>query len=725
MPKSQKRNATAHVATKADLAVQAPVLAAHNPRPDDDGSIFIEPMMGGPLACWVDRDVLDAQKVIDLIMKHGGQVSSGYSNVNYIIVNAASESGRNLARQYAGKKGKVVLSSAWVSECIRRGELLTFKSDWAGCRLDGTDRPQTAAGILSAAAARPEPVSPAPRGKKRPRPSDSDALAPPPPPPPPSQPQPQPHPHPPALSTSPSLTGPAYPLPISQIANAPHLWAVQPAPIAQQHHLPVPGALVPPHPHPHPHPHAQQMQQQQQQQQRLPPGYPAPQQQPQQMQPQALRPWEASFAPPPGGYGFHYPGAEHWDENAYYQHPFQPPPPNAYPTEEPYVGQAFTTPPSDAPEQDAPAPDPAERGRPIHRASRTSTSRQSIAQAGASRNMRKPVVRSPTPPTRIMKSTFGGNLFTSEDILYLKKYIDYCQQQGLILSLREICERLAIRAPHHTFYSWRRFCNKHQIKLGAYDMSVFKAHVDGEEGVGAGEGLGLGLADDLADEDLQLHLPGEADEPDPDEDDEEEDDEVRNAILGVGAAPGLLATPPRGRAVQAPAAAGYVQPLAGDRSPTPPKTLYRSTTGKGVAFTEEDVRYLLRYLQYAQGQDMVQVWRDIAQKAPHHSRASWMKYWRRHKHEFDTDRPPTLPQAGPDEPAMKRRRYDREDDVKLARLMLGKPQGTSDQIFQAFALLQENAHHPWKGWQEHHRIHKAKIDHIMQEMEQGVFKETV
>jgi hypothetical protein len=36
-------------------------------------------------------------------------------------------------------------------------------------------------------------------------------------------------------------------------------------------------------------------------------------------------------------------------------------------------------------------------------------------------------------------------LFTHEDIEYLKKYIDYCVAQGLVLSLREICERVAVK----------------------------------------------------------------------------------------------------------------------------------------------------------------------------------------------------------------------------------------------------------------------------------------
>jgi hypothetical protein len=34
------------------------------------------------------------------------------------------------------------------------------------------------------------------------------------------------------------------------------------------------------------------------------------------------------------------------------------------------------------------------------------------------------------------------------------------------------------------------------------------------------------------------------------------------------------------------------------RSPTPPRALFRSTTGKGVAFTDEDVTFLVRFMQY-------------------------------------------------------------------------------------------------------------------------------
>ncbi|KAI9572029.1 hypothetical protein HD554DRAFT_1622736 [Boletus coccyginus] len=269
-------------------------------------------------------------------------------------------------------------------------------------------------------------------------------------------------------------------------------------------------------------------------------------------------------------------------------------------------------------------------------------------------NRRNPPARSPTPPNRVIKSTYGGNLFTSDDVLYLKRYIDYCQEQGLVLSLREICERIAVKAPHHTFYSWRRYCNKHQIRLGGYSMDLGDAATPQEEGEQEQHGA-------------EQQLRQEGNQP-------------RN------------------------------------RSPTPPRALFRSTTGKGVAFTEQDVTFLVRFMEYRKSQDrfdMVAFWKDVATKAPHHSRASWMKFWRRHKHELNrTEGDDPLPQ-----PPEKKMRYSRSDDILLAKYFFTKPEGTSDKIFQAFGRL--HPHHPWKGWQEHHRIHKAKIDHLIQRLANG------
>jgi hypothetical protein len=74
---------------------------------------------------------------------------------------------------------------------------------------------------------------------------------------------------------------------------------------------------------------------------------------------------------------------------------------------------------------------------------------------------------------------------------------------------------------------------------------------------------------------------------------------------------------------------------------------------------------------------------DTQVQAPHHSKASWMKYWRRHKHELSGgdghQELPILPE--------KKKRYSRADDILLARYFLNKPRGTSDHIFQEFSRM--------------------------------------
>ena len=193
-----------------------------------------------------------------------------------------------------------------------------------------------------------------------------------------------------------------------------------------------------------------------------------------------------------------------------------------------------------------------------------------------------------------------------------------------------------------------------------------------------------------------------------------------DVMPGIQAGPEASGSSSRAMNVANPARSSSMQR---DRSPTPPKALFRSTTGKGVAFTQEDVTFLVKLMEYrklvfcmslftdwlmvfdhrSQGSlDMVAFWKDVASKvsrpilllpfkraltlcikAPHHSRASWMKFWRRHKHELNRtegDEPLPVP---PD----KKMRYSKEDDILLAKYFYNKPDGTSDKIFQAFGRL--------------------------------------
>jgi len=71
------------------------------------------------------------------------------------------------------------------------------------------------------------------------------------------------------------------------------------------------------------------------------------------------------------------------------------------------------------------------------------------------------------------------------------------------------------------------------------------------------------------------------------EDGEQQDDE-QQVVAGPG--PGAIAA-----AKARVRAEGQINRT---RSPSPPRALYRSTTGKGVAFTDEDVTFLIRLLEY-------------------------------------------------------------------------------------------------------------------------------
>ncbi|KAI0633415.1 hypothetical protein C8Q77DRAFT_1114840 [Trametes polyzona] len=691
-----RREQTQHAPPPHNIS---PPLDEHN---SADG-LFLDPLMGTPLAIYVEKDVENRDEIVELIVKHGGIVSPSYSGVSYILVDPHKESGQSLYRQYVGKKGKLVLSAQWVVRCVEAGALQTYHTNFGGCKVTGTEKvtpvhppsarvetgpsipqiPQSVAGMVHQV--QPEQVAQQP--------------------PPPQQPSQVPQPGPSSQPQQQAQAQPAQPHP--QHLAHPHPPQTQGHPVA-----PPPGMAMThtghmvPHQGPFPYP-----------------VYGAPMQPPSSGPPQTwqaangIAPAQTHIAPPPPpsapGQPDHqmmerHPGYPE-DQQAWNQayHHMQPPPPGMVPppeyayryredqpgnwVPEGYYGQHYEQPypeapdqymeeagPSNANEESTAVEQPAEKPRGRRR---TKTQPQPAPPASTLvANRRNPPARSPTPPTRVIKSTYGGNLFTSDDILYLKRYIDYCQEQGLVLSLREICERIAIKAPHHTFYSWRRYCNKHKIRLGGYAMDL------GDEG--------------------EESIPQEPQEP-----------EARPSSQNVGQeeppppvshGPGAIAAAYRAVAADAHRA----------RSPTPPRALYRSTTGKGVAFTDEDVIFLVRFLEYRSRQhdgklDMVAFWKDVAQKAPHHSRASWMKFYRRHKHELHHT-PGDDPLPAPPE---KKMRYSRHDDVLLAKYFINKPEGTSDKIFQTFARL--HPHHPWKGWQEHHRIHKAKIDYLIQRLSQG------
>ena len=62
-------------------------------------------------------------------------------------------------------------------------------------------------------------------------------------------------------------------------------------------------------------------------------------------------------------------------------------------------------------------------------------------------------------------------------------------------------------------------------------------------------------------------------------------------------------------------------------------------------------------------------------------------------------------------------RYSAADDVLLARFWADDPVGGSDTVYQNFAKL--HPHHPWKGWQEHARVHRKTIEELVGRLRRG------
>ncbi|KAG6889223.1 hypothetical protein C0992_005967, partial [Termitomyces sp. T32_za158] len=584
---------------------QRPSVVAQNIDLDVNPELFLDPMLGTPLAMYVEKDVHDKEALAELILKYGGTVSPGYSGVPYILVDPCKVSGQNLWRQYAGKKGKIVLDSRWVHECIKANALQTFHTNWAGCKVSGNEvmapvaEPPPAPAPVSAP---PPPVASTSTDietrsttRKRTRTNETDpasrqvqSTAPTPavPPPPPQH----------AIHAQTQVITPmtvsslveahnSYPYPVydpalhpprpmAPAAAAPQTWQASDAIAPQQTRLDQPpmASLLPPGQYPDD-------------------GWVRYGQPPHPADPMGASPGvyyryrEDQAAWTAGAHAYYDPSAY---EQAYQQQQY---------IEEPSADGNATAGPSSAPSADphlfrvrgSETPPTEKRGRKRMRAQAAPAT-----PAAALVVNKNPPARSPTPPSRVIKSTYGGNLFTSDDVLYLKK-----------------------------FYSWRRYCNKHQIRLGGYVMNF-----------------------DRSESPIM-----------------EEDQEIEEEGM-IHSGPGAPITTPSQR----------IDPnLPRNRSPTPPRALFRSTTGKGVAFTDEDVKFLRRFMEYRKSQgrlDMVVFWKDVATKAPHHSRASWMKFWRRHKHEFNADETTEPPPPAPE----KKMRYSQEDDILLARYFAQKPE---------------------------------------------------
>ncbi|EGO30923.1 hypothetical protein SERLADRAFT_345204 [Serpula lacrymans var. lacrymans S7.9] len=146
--------------------------------------------------------------------------------------------------------------------------------------------------------------------------------------------------------------------------------------------------------------------------------------------------------------------------------------------------------------------------------------------------------RSPTPPTLIIAGN-RGNKYTEEDRSFFLKFISWELKNDPSLSKKELCEKLAEKAPHHSATSWAgHWHSRHDIAdkiLAAAearlesDGSDSDADADGEHEYSAEEiidsdeedaasanliGSEYGDLDDDTEEDVkEMALPGAAPRP--------------------------------------------------------------------------------------------------------------------------------------------------------------------------------------------------------------------
>lgn len=130
---------------------------------------------------------------------------------------------------------------------------------------------------------------------------------------------------------------------------------------------------------------------------------------------------------------------------------------------------------------------------------------------------------------------------------------------------------IAYKRIFYSFYSWRRYCNKHQIRLGAYSMETPDELQLLTEDNTAADAQGEGPSQVPQDKDpARLDSEGEAEDADVAYTGEIENAPLPTTIDDLG------------------------------EEPRAPRVLFRSTTGKGIAFTREDVQFLVRFLRFRQ-----------------------------------------------------------------------------------------------------------------------------
>ncbi|KAI6000484.1 hypothetical protein EDD15DRAFT_1754584 [Pisolithus albus] len=77
--------ARSHRRTHQELLQQPRNTPGSDANAANNADLFLEPMMGTPLTVYIEKDVEEKESLVELIAKHGGAVSPGYSGTPYIL----------------------------------------------------------------------------------------------------------------------------------------------------------------------------------------------------------------------------------------------------------------------------------------------------------------------------------------------------------------------------------------------------------------------------------------------------------------------------------------------------------------------------------------------------------------------------------------------------------------------------------------------------------------
>ncbi|KDQ16405.1 hypothetical protein BOTBODRAFT_173277 [Botryobasidium botryosum FD-172 SS1] len=117
-------------------------------QPAHSSTVFVEPVWGKPYPIFVDEKVPGRERIVTLIRRHGGIISSSPFASVFVIVDPNSQIGRDWAWAFrdsdrsghgngnGNDQPQIVLESSWIYKCVDHGRVKGVGEGWGGCRLE-------------------------------------------------------------------------------------------------------------------------------------------------------------------------------------------------------------------------------------------------------------------------------------------------------------------------------------------------------------------------------------------------------------------------------------------------------------------------------------------------------------------------------------------------------------------------------------------------------------